>query len=120
MDITEINSILERAPAKIAYYCEKENNAYSQMLNAHEEYKRRRAKQYLEIKIKAENSIKDIEYMLDCDNVLSGFKDAEIKFEIDYRSWRQKKEKAKDFFEAAKNLGYNLRKNIDGLSDTIK
>jgi len=115
----DINRVLEIAPAKISQYCEAENNAYALMLRKHEEYKRERARFYLAKKIGTDKTIKDIEYELDCNPELSSIKESEINAEIDYRSQRMKKEKAKDTFQSALELGRTARQELRSLHDTI-
>jgi len=114
----DINKILEIAPAKISEYCEAENNYYALMLRKHEEYKRERARKYLVSKVQGE-TIKDLEYKLDCDDELSKIKNAEISAEIEYRNQRMKKEKAKDIFQSALELGRTARQELRSLHDTI-
>jgi len=116
----DINKILEEAPNKISEYSEKENACYGDMIIYHERYKKLRAKIYLETKTKEEKkAIKDIEYELDVNEELAVIKNKEISAEIDYRGWRTKKEKAKDYFMMACERGRNQRAELRGLNDTI-
>jgi len=115
----DINQILEIAPAKISEYAEKENQSYASMLRYHEEYKRLRAKTYLESRVKNEMTVKDLEYTLDTNEELCKVKDLELNAEIDYRAWRTKKEKAENTFQSALELGRNKRSELRALGDTI-
>ena len=115
-----IAQILEKAPAKIAEYAEKENEAYALMINKHEEHKRIRAKKYLEKRAREGSvTIKDIEYELDSDSELLQIKDAELLAEINYRAWRIKKNKVDDLLQSAMERGRNIRSEIRGLNNTI-
>ena len=119
MDIAEINDILSKAPSIISYRAELENKYYALMLTMHEKYKELRGLKYKELREKT-MTIKDVDYALDCDNELVALKNEEINSEIEYRKFRTEKDRAVNKFEAAKNIGYNLRCEIKGLSDTIK
>jgi hypothetical protein len=116
----DINSVLEKAPSAIASYTMKENEAYASMLKLHEEYKRLWAKMYLEKKASEEKiSIKEIECVLEIDKDLSALKDRELVAEIEYRSWRQKKDNAKDHFVAAQEIARTRRTELKSLHDTV-
>lgn len=117
MDITKI---LSEAPALIAERAEKENKYYANMLVFHEQYKQQRAKKYLQLKAEKKDTIKDIEYLLDSNEELCKMKHQELEAEIEYRGWRQRKEKAKDYFSMAVELGRNQRQEFYSLRDTIK
>jgi len=86
----------------------------------HEEYKRERAKKYLSLKVQGLGTIKDIEYTLDCDLELVEIKGKELQAEANYRMWRMRKDRAHDTFEAAMEMGRNLRKEWFSTNDTIK
>ena len=116
----DINKILSDAPAKISEYAENENKCYADMVTWHEEYKRMRAKTYLETKTTKDMTAKDLDYFLDNHSDLNIIKDKELQAEIEYRSWRQKKEKARDYFTMAMELGRNQRAEFYSLNDTIK
>ena len=115
----DINQILSEAPSAIARHCEVENQHYAEMLRLHEDYKRLRAKKYLEMKADDKESQKDREYALDCDEELCKVKDLELQEEISYRAARQKKEKAENYMQSALELGRTKRAEIRGLSDVI-
>jgi len=115
-----IDQVLEQAPAKIAEYAEKENTSYAQMVKLHEEYKRVRAKKYLEAKALKSGTIPEIDAKLDTDSELIEIKDAELLAEITYRGWRVKKDKASNTFQSACEQGRNKRTELKALGDTIK
>jgi hypothetical protein len=116
----DINTVLETAPSKIARYAEVEVKHYRDMITGHEEYKRLRAKKYLEIRAQ-ETKIpqKDVEYMLDCDPMLCKVKDDEFMSEINYRSWRNKREEADDELQCALEQGRTIRSEQRSLSNSI-
>lgn len=117
----DINLALETLPAKIAEFTEKENEAYARMLNSHEEYKRTRAKIFLEVKASDHvMSLKQLDYQLDASETLCKIKDQELLAEIDYRAARLKKDFYDNEFQAAMERGRNLRKEMSSLNDTIK
>lgn len=115
-----IHDILEKAPQKIAYYAEKENEAYSTMITKHEEYKRIFAKKYLEKKAEGKKTIPEIEAEITIDQDVAKIKDEEILAEINYRGWKLKKNKADDLFQSAMERGRNQRTEMKMLNNTIK
>lgn len=116
-----IDLILEKAPAKISRHTELENKAYADMLKLHEQYKRERAKKYLQRRANEGTvTIKDLEYALDTDEELNAIKDKELLAEIDYRANRERKEYYENEFQSACERGRNVRSELRGLSDTIK
>ena len=115
----DISSVLEKAPSAIATYTVKENEEYGKMLVLHEQYKRLWAKNFLEKKALEGKTIKEIECELEIDPMLSKIKDEEILVEVSYRSWRQKKENARDHFNAAQELGRTRRAEMKSLGDSV-
>ena len=115
----DINSVLEKAPAAIASYTVSENEAYAKMIMAGIEYKRLWAKAYLEMKAAGGKTIPELENELIINPALMVVKDKEILAEIDYRSWRQKKDNARDFFNAAQELGRTKRAEMKSLGDSV-
>lgn len=116
-----ITDILERAPAKISQHCEEENKHYAEMIKLHEEYKRLRAKKYLEMKAKSpQEKQKNAEYILDCNKELCNIKDLELREEIDYRASRQRKENAEHYLQVGLEMGRTKRAEIRGLTDDIR
>ena len=115
----DINKILELAPAKIAEFTVKENESYAEMLRTHEEYKRLWAKTFLEKKTLESKTIKELECELDILPELVALKDKEINAEIAYRGWRQKKDNARDYFNAVQEIGRTRRAEMKSLSDGI-
>jgi hypothetical protein len=115
----DINKILEEAPSKVAYYAENENLAYAKMIQLHQDYKELRAVKYKTKRNQEATAQKDIEYGLDCDEDLIKIKRAEIEAEVKYREWRTKKDKARDYFEMAREMGWNQRTELRNLGDTI-
>ena len=115
-----ISEILEKCPAKISFYCQKENDAYATMIQSHNDYKILRSKKYLQRRSNEGTvTIKDLEYALDSDQELTAIKDKELLAEIDYRACRQKKEYYKDLFQSACEKGRNMRSELHSLKDTI-
>ena len=115
----DINSVLEKAPAKISEYTAKENESYATMIRTHEEYKRLWAKTFLEKKAVNGKTIKELECELEILPELMALKDKEIQAEIDYRGFRQKKDNASDHFQAAMELGRTRRTELKSLHDTV-
>lgn len=115
----EISAILEKAPAAIASYTVAENNAYATMILAGMEYKRLWAKTYLEKKSAGGKTIPELECELAIDPALMAIKDKELAAEIDYRASRQKKENARDHFNAAQELGRTRRAEMKSLGDSV-
>jgi len=115
-----IDEVLTKAPSKISYFAERENKAYGDMIIYHEEYKRVRAKKYLERRAKEGTiTVKDMEYWLDTNEELQAIKDKELLAEIDYRGHRQKKDHWDDLFNAAMERARNKRTELRNLKDTI-
>ena len=118
--VFDITKILYEAPNKIAEFCELENRFYALMIQKHEEYKRAKAKLYLEKKAQGQITSKDLEYELDCNSDLCFIKDTEIQAEISYRAARAKKERAEHLFNSAVETGRNQRAELYSLNDSIK
>ena len=116
----DINEVLEKAPAAIAHYAEKENSAYSMMVACREEYKRRWAAEFLERKITAgKKSIREIECEMEIKVELQKIKEKEMSSETEYRAWRVKRDKAVNMFIAAQELGRTRRTELKSLHDTV-
>lgn len=115
----DIDKVLEKAPAAIALYAEKENSAYSMMIACHDEYKRLWSKKYLELRAATQKAVKDIECMLELDEELSKIKNKEMSSEIDYRAWRTRRDKANNMFIAAQEMGRTRRTELKSLNDTV-
>jgi hypothetical protein len=115
----DINKVLELAPSKIAEYTSKENLNYAIMITTHAEYKRLWAKYYLEKKLEYKKTIKELECELELMPELIELQNKEITAEIDYRSWREKKNKASDTFQAAMELGRTKRTELKTLHDSV-
>ena len=80
---------------------------------------RERARQFLVVKAQGKASVKDIDYLLDCNEQLCLIKDKELQAEIMYRSYRMQKEQFKNEFESACEQGRNIRTEMRNLNDTI-
>lgn len=116
-----INQVLEQAPSKISLYCVEENKHYAEMIRLHEDYKRLRAKKYLELKAQSpEEKQKNMEYYLDCEEGLCKIKDLELQEEISYRASRQKKENAEHYLQVALEMGRTKRAEIRSLYDDVQ
>ena len=120
MNLAKIQKILELAPSKISFYTENEIKEFQFKEAFHEQYRRERARRYLELKAKGETTEKEREYLLDCNSILTALKDKELIAEINFRGWRMKRDRADDTLQATMELARLARKEMGSLDPTVK
>jgi len=116
----DINKILETVPAEKARHAEQENESYLKIKSLEFEYKRSRAKLFLEHRATSSASIKEIEYVLDTDEKLNSIQDQILMAEIDYKKHRLNKERCNDEFQGAMELSRNNRQEWYATHDTVQ